>query len=193
VTKREIRALHVSENSFCRSHGDFSFLPERFATEDFVSAQTVEPNAGRAMAPRQHARRFARRSRLQEAAQVGPITLRRSKVGALVAQSLARRFEEMMLSGRFGEQPEGIGDSRRAMREAEEMGLIRRPERVPGPASFGSRCKADQMRSVTARRFDEVLALEALRRLDKRGNEARAAVDNVHALRLRRQFGADQQ
>ena len=57
--------------------------------------EPCEADAGRTMAPRQHAWRFARRPRRNETAQIRPVAFGKTKIGALVAQAFARRLKEV--------------------------------------------------------------------------------------------------
>ena len=48
----------------------------------------------------------------------------------------------------------------------------------------------NEMLAVADGRLDEIIALETLSRLDESGDQARAAVDDVEALRKRGELGA---
>src|SRR5580704_2130765 len=76
------------------------------------------------------------------------------------------------------------------MSKAKQMRLIGRPERIPRPTSIGARGQANQVVAVADGRLEALVELEALSRLDESRDQPGAAVDDVEALRKRREFGA---
>jgi hypothetical protein len=76
------------------------------------------------------------------------------------------------------------------MSKAKQMRLIGRPERIPRPTSIGARGQANQVVAMADGRLDALVEPEALSRLDESRDQPGAAVDDVEALRKRREFGA---
>ena len=153
-----------------------------------MQTQPGEADAGCAVAPGQHAGRFAGRSWLGEAAQIGPVAFGRAKMRALVAQRLLRRSEKIRSRGRRAERRQRIGDARSAVREPKEMTLVGHAERVPRPALIGARRELHEVLAVPLGGFDKLPAPIVLRgKREQRGNEAGASVDDVQPLVLRRQ------